>query len=199
MSSRTLRLALAAVPLLLTAACSNQPAANSEIDDLLCTQEDLGPDYIELSRGEFTTADIAALAPGANEHAYRDAGMQRGHFIFWKQVLSNPPFDPPMNVLCQAIEFETPDRAAAFASGLDDSAPPWAGIAWLPEHNLIVESAGQDLQRISFNDAGQDVSVLVGYRATGRFFSSIYLGSSGAPPEESAITTIADRVAHRNE
>lgn len=198
MSSRTLRLAVAAVPLLLTAACSTSPAANSEIDDLLCTQDDLGPDYIELSRGEFTTADIAALAPDADERAYREAGMQRGHFIFWKEVLPNPPFDPPINVLCQVIEFETPAQAAAFASGLD-AAPPWAGIAWLPEDDLVVEPAGENLQRITFKDTGRDVAVLVHYRATGRFFNSIYLGSSGVPPGESAITAIAESIALRNE
>jgi hypothetical protein len=181
----------------LGASCSNSSSLSPEIDRFLCTQEDVGPGYIELSRGEFTPADLAELAPGASTAQYKAAGMRDRHFVFWKQALPKPPFEPPMNVLCQVIEFETEEQAVAYASGTDGSGAPWAGIAWFAEGNLDVESAGESLQRVSFQEAGQSVSVLVGSETSGSFFYSVYLGTSGTAPEESALRTIQRAVAAR--
>ena len=47
-----------------------------------------------------------------------DAGMERGKFVYYKQALPKPPFDPPLNVVCQVIEFETEEGARAWVDGL---------------------------------------------------------------------------------
>lgn len=192
-------LALTAFCIVAVAGCGGESHDDTVIDQFLCTGEDTGPDFIELTRGEFTPDDLAALAPETEEarQQYASGGMVRGRFVFLKQVLSNPPFDPPLNLLCQAVEFESSKQAAAYELGLGDSAPQWAGLVWLPEATRDVEQVAPSLQRITFQEAGQDVTVLVQYAVSGRFFYSVYLGRNGEPPAQSELAEIVRGVAAR--
>ncbi|MGE3075768.1 MAG: hypothetical protein AB7N24_18780 [Dehalococcoidia bacterium] len=183
--------------MLLATACSASAGNNDEIDSYLCTHGDVGPDFIELSRGEFTPADLANLSGDTSEAKaqYREAGLKRGRFVFWKEVLPHPPFDPPLNLLCQVLEFASAEDAAKYANGLGEAAPPWAGLAWLPDGDLRVEAAGPDLRRITFREAGQDVTVLVQSAATERYFYAIYLGRDEMPPAATELEPIVAGVA----
>ncbi|MGE0598567.1 MAG: hypothetical protein AB7J35_01910 [Dehalococcoidia bacterium] len=196
-SNKASALALSAICLVVASACSASAGNNDEMDSYLCTHDDVGPDFIELSRGEFTPDDLANLSDDASKakDQYQAAGLKRGRFVFWKEVLPHPPFDPPLNLLCQVLEFDSASDAAAYAAGLGGAAPQWAGIAWLPDGDLKVESAGQDLRRITFQEAGQDVTVLVQSGASDRYFYSIYLGRDELPPTEAEIAPIARGVA----
>lgn len=103
------------------AACAPGEVHDSELDNHLCSSETLGEgDYQELVRGNFTPRDLADLSDDASarEVAYRDAGMERGKFVYYKSVLPRPPFDPPLNIVCQAIEFETEEGARMWVEGL---------------------------------------------------------------------------------
>ncbi len=118
----------------LTAACSNGDAY-AELKPLLCAQEDVGPDYQQLTDGDFSVKDLADLGPNASQRVaeLRDAGAQHGRFVLFKQSLPRPPFEPPVNVVCQALQFDTAEHARAFVRDLraDDSLATTA-MTWLP-------------------------------------------------------------------
>ena len=192
-------LSLSAVFLVFLAACSGASQNDEEIDRFLCNHDDVGPDFIELARGEFTPEDLANLSTNASaaKQEYESGGLMRGRFVFLKEVLSRPPFDPPLNLLCQVLEFDSEADAQAYASGLGGAAPQWAGIAWLPDGDLVVEPAGENTRRISFREAGQDVTVLVRYGTSGSYFYSVYLGRDAEAPPEAALDGIVTSVAAR--
>ena len=167
-------------------ACSTGEPEDDPIDRRLCTAEEVGIDFIELARGEFTPRDLADLSDDGDgrERVYEAAGMERGRFVYYKQALPRPPFEPPVDIVCQVIEFESPDQAADYADGLDSVYPAVqvAGIAWLPEDRHTVEDVEPGIRRITIDGVGRTVSVLVGFAAHDRYFTSVYVGSEGEPP-----------------
>ncbi len=112
-------------------------------------------------------------------------------------MLPKPPFDPPLNLLCQVLEFDSPEDAAAYASEPGSAAPQWAGLGWLPDNGLVVEATGADGQRITFQQAGQDVTVLVRHGTSDRYFYSVYLGQDAKTPPEAELGGILAAVAAR--
>lgn len=120
MASR--RFLLALLPgLAWIAACAPGEVGTSELDQHLCAHETLGDEFQELVRGNFTPKDLADLSDDADrrEGEYRQAGMKRGKFVYFKEVLPRPPFEPPITVVCQVIEFDTDDAAGQWLRGLD--------------------------------------------------------------------------------
>ena len=81
---------------------------------------------------------IADLGPNssARQKELRAAGVQHGRFVLFKESLPRPPFDPPVNVICQALQFDSPEHARAFVRALqpDDSLATTA-MTWIPEAN----------------------------------------------------------------
>ena len=184
-------------------ACSTGEPAADDLDRRLCSSADLQGDYIELARGEFTPRDLADLSDDADfrERQFEEAGMLRGRFVFFNQVLPKPPFDPPLSVVCQAVEFATPERAAAYAAGLDTDHPALqvSGIAWLPEGNRTVEDVAPGVHRITVEPSGRRIAVLVAHVAQGKFFTSVYFGSEGSLPEIDSLRELIARVVARVE
>lgn len=131
----------------LLSACSNGDAY-AELKPLLCAQEDVGPDYQQLTDGDFSVKDLADLGPDASrrERELRDAGARHGRFVLFKQSLPKPPFHPPVNVVCQALQFGSPDEAQAFVRGLraDDSLGTTA-MTWIPmdDRDFVVVNAAE--------------------------------------------------------
>lgn len=109
--------------LALLTACSTGEPRDSELEAYLCDQNDVGDQYIELTRGEFTPRDLADLGDNADskEREFTEAGMLGGQFIFFKQSLPKPPFDPPLDVVCQVLEFENAPAAEAWLDRLDET------------------------------------------------------------------------------
>lgn len=119
----------------LLSSCSNGDAY-SELKPLLCTQEDIGPGYQQLTDGDFSVRDLADLGPDADqrERELRQAGAQHGRFVLFKQSLPKPPFDPPVNVVCQAWRFESAEQARAFVRSLQpDDRLATTAMTWIPE------------------------------------------------------------------
>lgn len=131
----------------LFSSCSNGDAY-SELKPLLCTPEDVGADYQQLTDGDFSVRDLADLGPGAaqRERELRQAGAQHGRFVLFKKSLPKPPFDPPVNVVCQAVQFDSPEQARAFVRGLqpDDSLATTA-MTWIPgdDRHFAAVNAGE--------------------------------------------------------
>lgn len=130
-------LTLASAAAILNSACSNGDAYR-ELKPLLCTQQDVGSNYQQLTDGDFSVKDLADLGPNssARQKELRAAGVQHGRFVLFKESLPRPPFDPPVNVICQALQFDSPEHARAFVRALqpDDSLATTA-MTWIPEAN----------------------------------------------------------------
>ena len=123
MPSKLPALLLTAAMLLAGTACSDDSASSASakaLDHQLCTSSDVGPDFREEAAGSFTPGNLADLA--SNSSARRDqldaAGLKDGRFAYWKHLVADPPFPPPLEIVCQAMEFGSSEQAAAYVSGL---------------------------------------------------------------------------------
>ncbi|HMO95558.1 MAG TPA: hypothetical protein PKD27_05510, partial [Tepidiformaceae bacterium] len=119
------------------AACSDaSQEGDADLDRFLCVQDDLTWEFHEQVSGSFSAEDLGSLGDGTEERkeAYRAAGLLRGRFVFWKESLPRPPFDPPVNVVCQVLVFQTAPQAGAWVDGLvaDSDEIAATGILWLP-------------------------------------------------------------------
>jgi len=136
----------------LLTACSSGVGNDDSVDTQLCTLEDLGGGYLEQARGDFDRDDLAGIAGAGKDgrvEVFGEAGLVKGRFVFWKQTLPKPPFEMPMNVLCQALVFESDEAAAEWVSGLTADADLLAAglIGWLPE-----DSRGADERTFDATD-----------------------------------------------
>jgi hypothetical protein len=95
---------------LFASACASA-ASHADLDSSLCTSEDLGGGYQELTTGDFTPHDFAEFGSGDGPAV---AGLQGGRFVVFKQVLPRPPFNPQINVVCGALEFSDESRAISY-------------------------------------------------------------------------------------
>jgi hypothetical protein len=140
---------------LVISACGN--SGGNDLDPYLCTLDDLGGDYQQLTNGNFSPRDLADLGPDADkrEREFRDSGMKRGRFVFFKQTLPKPPFEPPLNVVCQVIEFRSREQAQAWVASLQSNHDKAATsvLGWLPRENRDVRPQQIDTEGLMFPDA----------------------------------------------
>ena len=92
----------------------------ASLDSYLCSRSALGGDFKELTRGNFTPRDLSGLrrAHGPATTTVGDTGFVRGAFVYYKSVLPKPPFDPPANVVCAVMEFQSTEDADAWVGAL---------------------------------------------------------------------------------
>jgi len=168
----------------------NETRAANALDARVCTQEDLGGGFNEETAGNFSPTNLADLGPNsdARSRALVDAGLARGHFAYWKQVPAAPPFEPQTDVVCQTLEFETPEQAAAFLRALQPSEESLvtAGIAWLHDgHREVTEQpappdpAGARAFAIRAAGGEQDAAVYALIVARGPYVRSVYVQAPG--------------------
>jgi len=194
-ASSRLFVSLASALAVAASACAPGLQPSVELDGHLCAPETLGEDYQELIRGVFSPRDLADLSEDADarESEYRAAGMESGKFVYFKSVLPKPPFEPPVNVVCQAIEFEDATGAERYLASLD-AADAHNALAFgaVPGEDVVTESrpsplAGPPDLRY-FAAAGgtgeqrTTVSFLVG--AEGRFVRLVAVGSRARLTEQ---------------
>jgi hypothetical protein len=171
--------------------CSGGEAAapDNPLDQMVCRYEDLPEDYQAQTSGDFSVGDLADLAPDASARRkeLRAAGLQTGHFSSWRQVVGDPPFDPPIEVVCQAMQFETQDQARQFVNTMRAEPGELAtrAITWLPESDRRVADATDQLAglpegarafRIEAEDEQVRVVLYAVAVANGRYVQSVYVG-----------------------
>lgn len=185
LKSRSSRAALCLLAgTLLLGACSDaSEEGDTSLDTYLCSLEDLGGDYQEQVSGSFSSTDLGGLEDGTEERkqAYRDAGLQRGRFIFWKEVLPKPPFDPPHNVVCQVLVFETNTEAQAWVADLeaDSSEIAASGIVWLPDGERDAEEVAANEGRafhVIANEGPASVELWATYEVRDNLVLSVFAG-----------------------
>lgn len=165
--------------------CSDaSEAGDATLDRHLCDQADLDGRFLQLVSGSFSGDDLGGLGrdPAARKREYHAAGMLRGRFVFWKESLPRPPFDPPLNVVCQVLVFESAEQAGAWVAGLDADAEDIAasGILWLPGGRRVTEElppiAGARAFRVAAEEGPARVTLIATHGAEGNIVRSVFAG-----------------------
>ena len=204
--NRAIRYAAVATAAIALTGCSDaSESGDAALDRFLCEESDLGGAFLGLASGSFSQTDLGGLGrdPEARKLEYREAGMQRGRFIFWKERLPRPPFDPPVNVVCQVLVFETDAQAAAWVAGLDaDSADLAAsGIIWLPDGERLTEEAAPIAGTRSFRIAAQEgparATLFATYVAEGSVVWSVFAGDRDGTVTREYVESIIQRKRER--
>lgn len=176
--------ARAAGAALLFAACSDaSEEGDRSLDRYLCTSDDLTWEFQQQTTGSFSANDLGSLGDGTDERkaAYREAGLQRGRFVFWKESLPKPPFDPPINVVCQVLVFESAAQADSWVDGLvaDSAEIAATGIVWLPGGQRTAEEvddpAGRTF-RIEAEEGPASVRLWATYEVRENLVLSVFAG-----------------------
>ena len=198
---------------LLLTACSGSPSAANASETALrshvCTQADVGPDFRQENAGDFSPSNLAGLAsdPAQRKRELESAGLTGGYFAYWKHNVSDPPFEPPLEIVCQALEFSNPEQAAAFVANLRPTpeALVSTALAWIPESNRSVteqpldNAAGTHARafRLTASDTEQSVALEVVFQPSGRFVQSVYAGGPGSTEPLANVEALASLVAAR--
>lgn len=190
------------------AACSGGNTYG-ELKPQLCTQEDVGPDYQQLTDGDFSVRDLADLGPDADrrEGELRAAGARHGRFVLFKQSLPKPPFEPPVNVVCQALQFDSAASASAFVANLrpDDSLATTAMI-WIPrgDRAFAAEDASREgsarSARFTIRAGSGEERMNAVYQAVARgdVVLTMVVGEADGTPSAEQRTRFAETVAARD-
>lgn len=201
------RLALAAGVLSVAlAGCSDaSESGDADLDRYLCEQSDLDGRFLQLVSGSFSRDDLGGLGldPAARKREYRAAGMERGRFVFWKESLPKPPFDPPMNVVCQVLVFGSPQQAADWVASLDADAADLAasGILWLPSGERVTEEiapiAGARAFKVTAEEGPARVTLVATYAAEGNIVRSVFAGDRDGRVTSDYVRSIWEAQAAR--
>lgn len=161
------------------------------LDRQVCTGADVGNGYNHQTSGDFSPANLAAISPDNEAGELKkleQAGLIGGHFAYWKQVAGHPPFDPPLDVVCQVLEFDSETEAAAFAAGTAEDVAS-AVIALLPARHTVAEVANvgmtpsREFAITGDGDAGPTTMTAL-VVVSGRYVRSVYAG--GLDPTHAA-------------
>lgn len=195
--------AVIAAALLLGACSDASEEGDTSLDKYLCSSDDLTWEFQQQTSGSFSANDLGSLGDDTDERkaAYREAGLERGRFVFWKESLPRPPFDPPFNVVCQVLVFESDAQARAWVSGLvADAAEIGAtGIVWLPDGERTAEevddSNGRTF-RVVAEEGPASVRLWATYEVRENLVLSVFAGDREGRLELSDVREIQ---AARNE
>ena len=210
MPSRAAAILLAAALLAMLAACgddsASSPAAEA-LDRQLCTSADVGPDFRQEAAGSFTPGNLADLSsqPSARRTALASAGLTDGRFAYWKHFVGDPPFPPPLEIVCQAMQFGSPSEANAYVASLQSTPEDLAttAISWIPDDNRTVTptalppgSGGRGFQ-ISAGGSSDHVDLFAVVIASGPYVRTVYAGKQGGTALLSDATMVQDRMSAR--
>ena len=192
--------------LLLGTSCQAGQASPSEVplDNLACVRSDLPPNYSPQTSGGFSLGNLADLAsdPARRRAELHADGVAGGYFSTWREMVGEPPFPAPIDVLCQVISFGTNDQASAFVASmkpdladLEDSA-----ISWLPQggasqvdevsSDLQAQPAGERAFHLTSADKATSVAIYAVIAATGPYVQTVWVGD----PEGTATLAQASDV-----
>ena len=157
---------------LLTACSGGDP---ERLGDRVCGEEHLPEGFERLTFGNISPQD---LGREVGAQALARAGVEGGHFAFWKERLDELRDDLAIEIVCQVIAFGDEAEATRFVAELP-SEPDWlsvtvAGIALAEGTSLEeVEVARARAFRIVEREGRVRYAVV---EAQGRFVLSVHLG-----------------------
>jgi hypothetical protein len=198
---------------LLAAACSGARPFGARIaEELTCTPEDLGGAYFMQTAGEFSTRNLADLADDAPKRKaeLETAGLRGGRFNYWKQEVGKPPFESPLEVVCQVMEFGSADQAARFVGDLQAEPRDLAtmAITWLPAGGRKAEELsapndpalppGTRAFRLEAASPEAKVSLYAVLVSRGRYVQSVYLGNGDGTASPAAAAAVLVHLTRRS-
>ncbi len=159
--------------LILLVACSGGDP--ERLGDRVCREEHLPEGFERLTFGNISRQD---LGREVGAEALAQAGIEGGHFAFWKERLDELRGDLASEIVCQVIAFGEEEAAARFVADLpvdrDWLSVTVAGIALAEGASLgEVEAAGVRAFRIVEGEGRLRYAVVA---ARGRFVLSVHLG-----------------------
>ena len=176
----------------------------------VCVAGDLPGDYLQQTEGDFSRDDLAGLAANADQRQaeLKAAGLLGGHFNYWKQAVGEPPFAPPLDIVCQVMAFSTEAQASKFVAALRADAADLAttGITWLPagarsvvEEHSGVESLprGSRAFRIEAEDSHLRVTLYAVVMPSKANVQTVYIGNRNGAASLTDAVGIAKKLAER--
>ncbi|MBA4179101.1 MAG: hypothetical protein C0506_00790 [Anaerolinea sp.] len=190
------------------AACENernQSQPGDRLEQHACTQDDVGAGFNLQTSGDFSPANLADLGYNAPARLtrFRAAGMTRGHFVYWKEIAGKPPFDPPLDIVCQVMEFQSDAQARTFVENASLHDITSNLIGWLPGsyEATPVEAPGASGSNRTFTLSGDGeagpVTVAGVVMADGRYVRIVSLGGPGTAPNSIRAEAVQQRIAAR--
>ncbi len=190
--ARPSALTAALLLLLLGTSCQVGQPSPSEIplDSLTCVRGDVPESYSLQASGDFSLGNLADLSsdPAKRRTELHAGGVEGGHFSTWRQMVGEPPFPPPIDVLCQVIRFGTATQAQAFVASLQPNITTLedTAITWIPQGGASqVEETTPDQQSLpsgarafhltSANDE-TSVAIYAVIAATGPYVQTVWVG-----------------------
>ena len=187
MNSRLVALGVGAT---LFAGCGSSGAsgAGPGLASQVCLRGDVPADFHSQTSGDFTPRNLADLSPSGETRLGQlsATGLRGGHFAYWKQAVESPPFDPPLDIVCQVLEFDSEGDASGFLAGIRPEPGDLAttALVWLPEGKRTVNEEPSPLvaarafaMRAEDSQTSVEISAVV--LADGRFVRTVYLGGNG--------------------
>ena len=205
--------AILAAGALLAAACAAAPPISANIEDeLICTPDDLRGTYFMQMAGEFSIRNLADLADDAasREAELDSSGLRGGRFNYWKQDVGKPPFETPVELVCQVMEFASDAQAAQFVRDLevDPGELATTAVAWLPAggrtaRELPVSDTayvppGTRVFRLEGTSPGANTILYAAIAPGGRFVQGIYMGNRDGTATPGETTAVLARLAARS-
>ena len=167
----------------------NSDDSGSGLANQVCSQDDVPAGFRRQTAGDFTPQNLADLGPGPDQRLRQlaAAGLRRGHFAYWKQNVESPPFDPPLDIVCQVLEFDSAQAATAFVQSLrpEPADLSTTALAWIPDGSRAVFEAPSTLPsparafEIRAEDSQTSVDISAVVVPDGRYVRTVYLGGNG--------------------
>lgn len=176
--SRGASLAVTLGALVLLAACSG--GGPELLADRSCQEEHLPDGFERLTFGNLSRSE---LGREVGAEALAQAGIEGGHFTFWKERQDNLNQDLAIEIVCQAVAFRGAGEASRFVADLPADAD-WlsvtvAGVALAEGTGLVeVESGAEGTRAFRLEEGGGIVRYAV-VVARERFVLSVHLGGPG--------------------
>lgn len=184
--------------------------SQSNLEQQSCNDRDLGGQFREETAGDFSAGNLAGLADDATarDKELNAVGLKGGHFGYWKHMVTKPPFDPPIEALCQVMEFGSESEATNFVAALKATPEELAttAIVWLPdgERTASEEStAGTQLPatarafKLTAYGTHVDAKLFVVFLPVGRFVRSVYVGDEEGDATLELAASIQSRMLER--
>ncbi|MCC7362852.1 MAG: hypothetical protein IT303_00650 [Dehalococcoidia bacterium] len=181
----------------------SSPELDPIAEQLVCLDADVPDGYLLQVTGTFTGDDIEELV--ADEGARAPDGLEGGTFSYWREIVSQPPFDPPIAILCEALQFDTAELASAFVRGLQPGVEmTLPSLVWLPdEGRQFTEVQGGEgsppgrFFRVSAQEDGAEVHLFAAYVTNGRFVQAVFVGDKEGRAGLDDLAALVERVHAR--
>ena len=207
LSRTSISLTTAVALAVLTAACGSGEPTDPLLERLVCLEQDLPDGFAWQTDGSLDPGDLASIA-GGDVAVLDAAGVEGGYLAYWKELLDRPPSEPPIEIVCQALAFTSPDEASSFVANLEPRSGERlavAGLGFLLERGFAAAELPPDAaaglpegtRSFAVEAHGTNYAVYSVLMPFGAFVLSVHIGDQGGRAAPTEAHELAERVAKR--